>query len=457
MTKNSKINSKINSNISKLSFRKSKNIIIISLIIIIIVIVYLIITTFVLDNRKDPFDALNINNTYYSIINPPEDKRRVSSHWDLNINPSPNANPPKTNCSIAKNPPIGSPEKGYYDSNNPPRCWPGYDHISSMLDTLQGWSAFDNSAIDNNSVDKEWLQMDLDSIMTVSGVVTQGRGPGIGRNLYDNSFTNQSVIKYTVKYSSNGKDWNDVDNGNMFDGNTNKVYNSYINQNDKIGSMFNKAISARYIRIYPQKYITHTSMRAAVLVPNSVTMTINNKKTLYPITNGSINVNNTTYQVLNPPDNTSTRQMSNTIPNHVASMLDSPQGWSTFNDNKQWLQLNLDANTAIAGVITQSRGIGFPNGGGDYSNQMVTQYQVQYSNDNINWTYVVDVNNNNQFFVGNSPVDDKIGNLFSKLISTKFIRILPTNYSNHTSMRAGLLVVVGEPILVDGVVSVIKK
>jgi hypothetical protein len=84
---------------------------------------------------------------------------------------------------------------------------------------------------------------------------------------------------------------------------------------------------------------------------------------------------------------------------------------------------------------------------------MVTQYQVQYSTDNKTWTYV----DNSKQFLGNSAVDDKIGNLFVNLIAARYIRILPTNFSKHTSMRAGLLIVSGEPMIVNGVVSVIQR
>jgi len=478
MTKSSKISSKINSNISKLSSHKYKDVIIIILIIVIIVILYLIISTCVLDkntNGKDPFDALSIDNTYYSILNPPESSRRVSSHFDLQNaacrTKSYNGvlgSIPSDYLSPDKPPFTGYPEKGYYDNQNPEtlKCIPGYDCISSMLDTPEGWHAFNNESILNKSVNKEWLQMDLGSIMTVSGVITQARGLGFKNN---QNFS-QIVTKYTVQCSSDTppsepppekwypSKWTKVDKDNVFDGNI--AADSIKNPNKKVGKLFAQPIQARFIRIYPQAYTGHISMRAAVLIPNSVTITINNTKTVYPITNDTINVNNTMYAVLNPPDNDIYRQRSTTLGtsplyNHTLSMLDSPQGWSvTTNDNKQWLQFSLDANTVIAGVVTQSRGIGFP-GAGDASNQMVIQYQVQYSTDNKTWKYVDD--DNTKQFVGNSAVDDKIGNLFLNLIVSRYIRILPTNYSNYTSMRAGLIILKGEPIIVNGVVSVIKK
>ena len=465
--------SKINSNISTLSSRRSKNVIIISLMIIIIVIVYLIITTFYVDNRRDPFDSLNVNNTYYSILNPPEKDRRVSSHWDLN-NPICRTNTydgvrgaiPKDYLSPDKPPFTGYPEKGYYDDQTPAslKCYPSYDCISSMLDTAEGWHAFVNDSIRNNSPYKEWLQLDLGSVMTVSGVVTQSRGLGLPRS---GNYSNQMVSKYTVKYSIDippnpitptwyPSTWIPVDNNNIFNGNIldNIKNNTNSNPNKKEKNVFNTPVSARYIRIYPQEYFNHISMRAGLLIPNSITIRINDKPKLYKITDGSININNITYQVFNPPDNSTSRKMSSSFSNsnlynHSPSMLDSPQGWSAAtNNNQEWLEIILGAPTAIAGVITQSRGIGFP-GSGDYSTQMVTQYQVQYWN-GISWVYV----DNSKKFIGNSPIDDKILNLFTNLIMSTSIRILPTNAINHTSMRAGLLIRPGEPKIIDGIVTV---
>lgn len=430
----SKINSKINSNISKFSSYKYKNVIITTLIIILIFILYLIISIFFVDNKKDPFDALNINNTYYSILNPPENMRQVSTHYDTT----------HPNCKIIPGVfPRGKPEKGYYEDNKNNCYGPAGDHLSSMLDTPQGWSAPNNTAIDNN-LEKEWVEMNLGSVMSVAGVVTQSRGnglPGAG------NASNQMVSEYQVQWSTDKNKWENVDNSKKFTGNT--------VSNKKVGNVFSIPVLAQYIRILPTKYISWTSLRAAVLIPNSVTIKINDTKTLYPITNSVINVNNTMYTIVNPQDNPTSRQMSSSFSNsslynHIPSMLDSPQGWSAATNDKEWLQLNLDSNTAIAGVITQSRGIGFPSAG-DYSTQMVTHYQVQYWN-GTNWIYV----DNSREFIGNSPVDDKIGNLFTNLIMSKSIRILPTKAINHTSMRAGLLVVPGEASIGNGVVTVVK-
>ena len=215
MSLSSKISTNIKSNISKLSSHKYKNIFLIILIIVIIVILYLIITTFVLKNtkneiKKEGFDALTIKNNSYTIINPPDSSRKVSSMWDSN-------------------------------------------HNKSMLDSPQAWSV---GRSENKKEGGSWLQMDLGSVMNVLGVVTQGR---LGYK--------QTVVSYKVKYfnkadlspPNDDKEWMDIDNNRTFSGNNSS------DRLKKIGNLFVNPIKTQYIRIYPIEFVNHISMRAAVL------------------------------------------------------------------------------------------------------------------------------------------------------------------------------------------------
>lgn len=117
-------------------------------------------------------------------------------------------------------------------------------HARSMLDSPKAWSSRYNRK-------GEWMTINLDGVKKVYGVVIQGRKTG--------RWSIQFVTHFTVKYSLNGKDWFDVNNGkNPFIGNINS------NQ-DKIEVAFPTPIDAKYIRIYPQKWKRHISMRAGVL------------------------------------------------------------------------------------------------------------------------------------------------------------------------------------------------
>jgi len=117
-----------------------------------------------------------------------------------------------------------------------------------MLDSDTAWVAggFFTPGVDH------WLQFDLGSSLTVSGVVTQGRA-----NIGLPTFAPEWVTSYKVQYSNDDLNWNWVDNEYIFTGN--------IDQNTKVTNTFNTSVLTRYLRILP---ITgaHPSMRAGVLI-----------------------------------------------------------------------------------------------------------------------------------------------------------------------------------------------
>eukprot|EP00942_MAST-04A_sp_MAST-4A-sp1_P007040 g7040.t1 len=118
----------------------------------------------------------------------------------------------------------------------------GEKHAQSQIDSPKAWSAANNNA--NN-----WMEMDLGSVYSVVGVVTQGRG--------DWPDDDEWVKTYTISTSVDGNTWQAVESGKIFNGNT--------DENTKITNTF-ASIPARYVRLFPKKYHDHMSMRAAVLI-----------------------------------------------------------------------------------------------------------------------------------------------------------------------------------------------
>ncbi|XP_072033086.1 uncharacterized protein [Amphiura filiformis] len=106
-------------------------------------------------------------------------------------------------------------------------------------------------------------------------------------------------------------------------------------------------------------------------------------------------------------------------------------GWSAFtNDANQWVQVNLLSQKEVTGVITQGR---------QDADEWVTRYRVQYSVDAINWQYVLATNTQPQIFVGNTDRNTAVTNFFVTSLTTQYIRINPTEWNNHISMRMELL------------------
>mmetsp|Transcript_25804 Transcript_25804/g.65037 ORF Transcript_25804/g.65037 Transcript_25804/m.65037 type:complete len:228 (-) Transcript_25804:33-716(-) len=113
----------------------------------------------------------------------------------------------------------------------------GTGYARSMLDSAQAWSAKQNQL-------GEWMQIALESQAIVAGVVTQGRHG-----------SSQAVTEYAVQYSTDGIDWSEINAD--FQGST---------SDEQLIAEFPSLVPARYIRMFPQSWEEHISMRAGLLL-----------------------------------------------------------------------------------------------------------------------------------------------------------------------------------------------
>jgi len=88
------------------------------------------------------------------------------------------------------------------------------------------------------------MQIDLGDETIVAGVVTQGR-----------SESTQGMTEFAVKYSMDNMDWSDINSD--LQGST---------SGEHLTQEFPSMVMARYIRIFPQNWEGHISMRAGLLV-----------------------------------------------------------------------------------------------------------------------------------------------------------------------------------------------
>ena len=103
-------------------------------------------------------------------------------------------------------------------------------------------------------------------------------------------------------------------------------------------------------------------------------------------------------------------------------------GWAAgVNDANQWISLNYDTPAYIKGVVIQPRA--------NSENQFITKVHVESSlTGAAPWTRVV-----SDVPVSTTITDDaKV--LFSSSIFTKYIKVIPVLWTNHITMRMGLLV-----------------
>uniref|UniRef100_A0A7M4EB66 Retinoschisin 1 n=1 Tax=Crocodylus porosus TaxID=8502 RepID=A0A7M4EB66_CROPO len=104
---------------------------------------------------------------------------------------------------------------------------------------------------------------------------------------------------------------------------------------------------------------------------------------------------------------------------------------SKFQDNSQWLQIDLKEIKVISGILTQGR---------CDADEWMTKYSVQYRTDeNLNWVYYKDQTGNNRVFYGNSDRSSSVQNFLRPPIVSRYIRIIPLGWHVRIAIRMELL------------------
>jgi hypothetical protein len=254
---------------------------------------------------------------------------------------------------------------------------------NSMIDSSSGWCG-------QNHVG-EWIQLDNGKIGSISGVITQGRKDA-----------DQWVQSFKVKYKDESGSWWDID-GKTFPGNKDR--------NTKVTTTFSKPVRARYIRIYPQTWHGHVSMRVDMI-------------------GGSTNTDKT--PALGDLPYSSHKSSGNWAgdaigTSHGAGRLDSGRAWSAkTNTIGQWYQLSLNAPVNISGVAMKGR----PDAA-----QWVTSVKIQYEDENGEFKDV----DGGFIFDGNYDQNSLVKIFFAKPIRSKAIRFYSQSWYGHMSARFGIL------------------
>jgi hypothetical protein len=254
----------------------------------------------------------------------------------------------------------------------------------SMIDSAGGWCSKHNKV-------GQWIQLDNGKLSTISGIITQGRKDA-----------DQWVKSFRVKYKDQGGSWWDVD-GKTFPGNKDR--------NTKVTTTFSKPVRARYIRIYPQTFHGHMSMRADMFAADTNT---NNLSALgdLPYKNHSSSANWGGDKI---------------GVSHGAGRLDSGRSWSAKeNKNTEWYELRSGSSPInITGVAMKGRP--------DHP-QWITSVKIQYDSGDgmkdIDDGFIFDANYDQHSLV-------KI--FFEKPVKTNSIRFYPQSWHGHASARFGIL------------------
>ena len=261
------------------------------------------------------------------------------------------------------------------------------------LDSTQGWCAKSNEI-------GQWYQMDNGVVGKITGVAIKARVHVPGA-----SWSPQYVKTFKVQSKGATGTWTDVDSGKVYTGNT--------DADTQVDVTFDTPVDARYIRIYPQTWNKHMSMRTDIVAGKTRT--------------------DKTPTIVDVPysGHKSTANWGDDAigTSHGAGRLDSTRAWSAkTNAIGQWYELDNGSATDISGVVIKGRPDGV------WKNQFVTSFKAQYKDSAGAWKDV------DSGYIFEGVIQSSQANVFFKEpVNTSAIRIYPQTWNNHMSMRAGLM------------------
>ena len=263
----------------------------------------------------------------------------------------------------------------------------GVGHGLGRLDSVQGWSAQTNAI-------GEWYQMDNGVVGKITGVAIKGR-----------TAHDQWVKTFKVESKGATGTWSDVDSGKVYTGNTDMT--------TQVDVTFDAPVDARYIRIYPQTWNNHMSLRADIVAGKTRT---DKTPTIVDVPySGHKSSGNWDGDAIGT--------------SHGAGRLDSARAWSAdANTIGKWYELDNGSATDISGVVIKGRPDGV------WKNQIVTSFKAQYKDSAGAWKDV------DSGYIFEGVIQSSQANVFFKApINTSAIRIYPQTWKIHMSMRAGLM------------------
>ena len=254
------------------------------------------------------------------------------------------------------------------------------------LNSPQAWSADANTR-------GRWYQLDNGKIATIAGVAIKGR-----KN------ADQWVKAFKAKSRADGK-WKKVDGDARLAGTADR--------NSLVEVKFAKPVKARYIRIYPQEWHGHMSLRAGLLTSNH--------------NDGS------QYKLLNVPSGRRAASSWWDGTWHPENgKLNAKKGWHPVkgapSDGSSWYELQLKTPTKVAGVAIQGRG-------DQEAWQWITSFTAKYKDGSDKWKDV----DNGFDYTGASDYSSIVWVPFNTPVTTTAIRIYPKTWTNWYSGRFDLL------------------
>ncbi|EDO41037.1 predicted protein, partial [Nematostella vectensis] len=265
----------------------------------------------------------------------------------------------------------------------------------SRLDTARqdkktgAWSARHNNRA-------QWLQIDFGKATQVTGIVTQGRND-----------SNQWVQGYKLEFSQDNIHFESYEGGKVLKGNSDR--------DSKVSHILEPAIIARYVRLRPQSWYGHISMRLELYGCRKGTGFIPCHEHSLGVQSGFIKDSQMSASTIWDINHGAENARLN------GEKIGSKTGaWSArYNNAEQWLQVDLGELSEVYKVATQGR---------QDLNQWVKSYTLAYSRDGALFQYLP------KLLSGNKDRDTVEFNSVGK-IHARYLRFYPKTWFGHISMR----------------------
>nr|XP_030121288.3 coagulation factor V isoform X2 [Taeniopygia guttata] len=256
-----------------------------------------------------------------------------------------------------------------------------------------------------------WIQVDFRRQVLLTGIQTQG-AKQFFKSLY--------IQKYFLVYSKDKRTWN------TFKGDsspTGKIFEGNSNAYEVKENIIDPPIIARYIRLYPTEVYNRPTLRMELLGCEVDGCSLPLGMESGEIKNTQITASSTKTSWFNTWDASLARLNQNGKMN----------AWrAKFNNNQQWLQIDLLTVKKITAIATQ--GVTSMS-----AENFVKTYVLLYSNEGSEWkSYIEDSSSMPKVFLGNANSNGHVKNFFNPPILSRFIRIVPKTWYRGIALRVEL-------------------
>ncbi|XP_075710022.1 coagulation factor V [Rhinoderma darwinii] len=254
-----------------------------------------------------------------------------------------------------------------------------------------------------------WIQVDLQKVLLISGIQTQGASK---------YFLQYYIKEFFVAYSKDKRKWN------IFKGNSTAIHKLFEGNSDASSikeNQFDPPIAARYIRLFPTRFYNQAALRMELfgceIQGCSAPLGMEN----YNIKDAQITASS----------HKSSWYSSSWLPTLARlNKAGSVNAWQAkSNNNQQWLQIDFLVTKKITAIMTQgARSI--------TSELYVNSYIVQYSDNGKNWKSYMDSSTSmEKILKGNSNSFGYVKNEFNPPIFSRYLRIIPKSWNQSIVMR----------------------